>query len=128
MDDRFPIGEVARRTGLSPHTLRYYERIGLLPGVPRDTGGRRAYRASDLELLEFVRRLRACGMPLKRIHAYVELLPGGIATGRDRLAILLEYEQSIVAQIEELQSHLEQIRYKIGIYRAHARQATEGEG
>ncbi len=67
------IGETSRLTGLSPDTLRYYERIGLLPPVPRDAGGRRRYRRSDLERLGFIQRGQRMGFSLEEIKQLLEL-------------------------------------------------------
>ena len=75
------IGELAKRTGLSAHTLRYYERIGLLPYADRDRSGQRDYDASILAWIEFLGRLKTTGMPISEMLAYAALREAGEATG-----------------------------------------------
>ncbi len=82
------IAEAAEASGLSVHTLRYYERTGLLEPVRRNGSGHRRYRAADLERITFLTRLRATGMPIREVRRYAELMKAGEATNEERLALL----------------------------------------
>lgn len=83
------IAEMAERTGVTAHTLRYYERIGLLDGVARDASGHRAYSPSDYSRVVFLTRLRMTGMPIRELLRYVELVGAGEATVDERLGMLV---------------------------------------
>ena len=82
------IRDVARETGLSVHTLRYYERIGLIPPVERAESGHRRYRDKDIAWFEFLRKLRATGMPIRKVREYVALQQQGDETLRERFELL----------------------------------------
>lgn len=109
------IAEIAERTGISPHTLRYYERIGLL-AVPRDAAGRRAYRAEDYARVVFLNRLRMTGMPIRGLLRYVRLAEAGEATVPERLAMLQAHRDAVREQLAELQFALEVVEFKIESY------------
>ncbi|MDX1930992.1 MAG: MerR family transcriptional regulator [Capsulimonadales bacterium] len=114
------IQDAARRTGLSVPTIRYYEEIGLILPVSRESGGHRVYTEDDLYLLAFVARLRSMGMPIARIRRYTALVrqaQDGADTVRERLEILVEHEEAIEGQIAALCEHLALIRKKIAHYR-----------
>ncbi|GII57774.1 MerR family transcriptional regulator [Planotetraspora thailandica] len=111
------IGEVAARTGLSVHTLRFYEREGILADpVRRDAGGRRVYTENDIEWLNLCVILRTSGMPVPEIRRYTELARQGDGTEGERLALLREHHARVTAQIGDLHRCLDLITYKIGIY------------
>jgi DNA-binding transcriptional MerR regulator len=110
--------EAAQKTGFSLDTLRYYERIGLLPPVGRTAGGRRRYSDTDLLWLMTLRCLRDTGMPLKQMQHFIDLARGSDETVPERLALLEAHEQKIQEQIGRLRAHLEQIRKKIDTYRS----------
>lgn len=112
------ISEAAQETGLTPHTLRYYERAGLLDRVDREAGGRRRYREADLERIVFLARLRATGMPIRQVREYAELLRDGAGTERERLALLEAHRDAVREHLAETRQHLERIERKIGMYRA----------
>ena len=112
----YSVGEVADQTGLSAHTLRWYEQVGLLDPVGRDTGGRRRYADTDLDRLRFLIKLRSTGMPVRDMVRYIELVRRGPLTVDERLAILVEHRQRVLAQIESLTDDLKIIDYKIDIY------------
>lgn len=78
------ISTFAERTGLTPHTLRYYEKLGLLSGISRDASGHRAYRSADIEWVKFICRLKATGMPLEQISQYAHLRACGDSTPAER--------------------------------------------
>ncbi len=111
------IAEAARDRRLSPHTLRYYERAGLLDPVPRDAGGRRRYTEVDLERVLFLQRMRRTGMPIRLIREYIELVRQGGATTASRLRILQEHRAEVVLRLDELRDALAAIDHKISLYR-----------
>jgi DNA-binding transcriptional MerR regulator len=111
------IGEVAERTGLSVHALRFYERQGLLTKpVRRQPNGRRVYSEDDVDWLLACIKLRASGMPLATIRRYVELVRQGDGTEEDRLDVLRQHRQQLIGQIGELTECLDLISSKIRFY------------
>jgi DNA-binding transcriptional MerR regulator len=111
------IGQVAERTGLSVHALRFYEREGILAyPVSREPNGRRAYSEFDVEWLTLCTRLRASGMPLPAIRRYAGLVRQGLGNEKERLALLHEHRERVLAQIAELQECLDMISLKIEWY------------
>lgn len=109
------ISEVSERTGITEHTLRYYERIGLL-AVDRDTGGRRRYTEHDLGRVIFIGRLRMSEMPIREIQRYIELVHAGPSSEPQRLALLEEHRSRVIARRGELDEALSVIDYKIAVY------------
>ena len=110
------IQEAAEVTDLSVHTLRYYERIGLLMPVGRAANGHRRYSQQDINLIRALNKWRKTGMPLVDIQRYVQLVQSGETTAAERRAILEAHRETVVSQIEELQSTLALIDYKIQNY------------
>ena len=110
------ITEVAERTGLSRHTLRYYERDGLMLAVGRDSSGHRSYSEHDLGWLELITKLRATGMPVREVRRYAELVRAGDGNEDERLALLRVHRERVRAQLAAMASHLEAIDMKIGYY------------
>lgn len=110
------IEQVAARTGLSAHTLRYYERVGLLDPVARATSGHRRYAAKDLAWLEFLTRLRTTGMPIRHMQEFAALRRRGDATIAERRTLLEAHQQAVKSHIAELQHNLEAITVKIQDY------------
>ncbi|GAA0899320.1 MerR family transcriptional regulator [Pseudonocardia zijingensis] len=112
------IAEAARRTGVSAHTLRYYERAGLVvTDVGRTESGRRRYRKLDLDWIRVCTRLRATGMPIRSIRRYAELVSAGRGNEPQRLDLLESHRAEVLARIAELQENLELIDHKIDVYR-----------
>jgi DNA-binding transcriptional MerR regulator len=112
------IAEAARRTGVSVHTLRYYERAGLVVTPPdRTAGGRRRYRKLDLEWITVCTRLRATGMPIKAVRRYAELVSAGHGNEKERLALMEAHRDDVLAKLAELQQNLQLIEHKIDVYR-----------
>jgi DNA-binding transcriptional MerR regulator len=109
------IAETAERTGVSAHTLRYYERVGLLD-VARDPAGHRVYGAGDFARVVFLSRLRMTGMPIRALQRYVALVAEGEATVPERLAMLQEHRDAVRAQLQELVFALETVEFKIASY------------
>jgi DNA-binding transcriptional MerR regulator len=110
------IAEAARASGVSAHTLRYYERAGLIDGVERAGSGHRRYGEDDLAWIEVLQRLRATGMPIRRILRYAELVRAGDGTETERLALLREHRRAVRAQLAEVRTHLAFIEQKIAKY------------
>ncbi len=113
MEDELTIQEVAARTGLSVHTLRYYERIGLLDPVSRTTSGHRRYISDDLAWIGFLQCLRATGMSIQQMQTYAALRRQGDAEVSGRLAFLEAHQQQVLANIRELEGNLAVIEKKI---------------
>ncbi|HVB46343.1 MAG TPA: MerR family transcriptional regulator [Streptosporangiaceae bacterium] len=111
------IGQVAQRTGLSVHALRFYESQGLLASpVRRAAGGRRVYSQRDVEWLDVCLKLRSSGMPLTAIRRYAGLVRQGAGNEEDRLDLLRQHQQRVTAQIAALTACLEMITFKVRIY------------
>ncbi len=110
------IQEAAEATGLTAHTLRYYERIGLLMPVGRAANGHRRYSEREIDFIRTLNRWRLTGMPLVDIQRYVKLVQEGDATAGERRALLEAHRQTVVQQLEELQATLAIIDYKIENY------------
>lgn len=115
-EEQLTIAQMAERMGLSAHTLRYYERIGLLDPVGRATSGHRRYRAQDIVWVEFLSRLRATGMPIHLMQQYAELRRQGSRTLRARRALLEAHQGTVNARIGALQQNLAVIEQKICVY------------
>jgi len=112
------IAEAACRTGVSVHTLRYYERVGLvLSGVARTSGGQRRYRELDLKWIIICTKLRATGMPIAGIRRYAELVAAGPGNEAERLALLEAHRADVLARLAEIQENLKTIDHKIEVYR-----------
>lgn len=110
------IAEVALSTGLNAHTLRYYERIGLVDPVARGTGNQRRYDAADLAWLAFLQRLRATGMPVRDMQRFAELRRAGERTVTARRVLLQEHRHEVLERIVELQRDLDALTEKITHY------------
>jgi len=109
------IADAARASGVSVHTLRYYERAGLIGDVDRASSGHRRYSEADMAWVETIRCLRATGMPIARIRRYAELVWTG-GNERERLALLEEHREAVRAQLAEVQGHLAFVERKIATY------------
>jgi DNA-binding transcriptional MerR regulator len=111
------IEEVARRTGLTAHTLRYYERIGLIAPVGR-AGGQRRYAEADLAWIDFLLRLRTTRMPIQKMQRFARLRAAGDATVPARRAMLEEHLAEVLAELDEIRRCADALQAKIGFYRA----------
>ncbi|MEU4603409.1 MerR family transcriptional regulator [Kribbella sp. NPDC023972] len=119
------IGQVAERTGLSVHALRFYEREGLLADpVRRESNGRRVYTEDDVEWLDMCIKFRSSGMPLDTIRKYADLVRQGPGNEQDRLALLRSHEDHVTAQIQELAECLSVISHKVDCYSQHLAAGT----
>ena len=111
------IAEAAARTGLTAHTLRYYERDGLmLASVDRAVSGHRRYSDRDLTWIEMITRLRSTGMPIRDVRRYADLVRAGDGNEAERLELLKAHRERVEAQLAEVTAHLRAIDHKIGIY------------
>lgn len=110
------IGELARRTGLSAHTIRYYERIGLLPYADRDRSHQRDYDASILVWIDFLGRLKTTGMPIREMLRYAALREQGDGTAADRRRLLEDHRVRVRAHVADLQACLLVLDAKIAGY------------
>jgi DNA-binding transcriptional MerR regulator len=117
MDATLTISDAALKSGISAHTLRYWERAGLIQPVTRNGSGHRRYAEDDLERIKFLTKLRATGMPIRQVRMYAELLNGGDDTNEERLALLEAHREAVQARLEETAGHLELIDWKIDLYR-----------
>jgi DNA-binding transcriptional MerR regulator len=117
MTTALSISDAARASGVSAHTLRYYERAGLLDPVDRAASGHRRYAEEDLARIQFLTKLRSTGMPIRQIREYAELMRGGDDTHEARLALLEAHRDAVRAHLAETERNLELIDYKIGFYR-----------
>jgi DNA-binding transcriptional MerR regulator len=126
VEEQLGIGEVAERTGLTVHALRYYEREGLMLSqhVARGTGGHRRYAPNDVYWLRICIKLRASGMPLAKIRRLAELVREGPGNERQRLELLREQQRSVEKQLAELQECLRIISRKVGVYEQHLADGT----
>ncbi len=117
-DEVLTIQQMARVTGLSAHTLRYYERAGLMiQSVGRDeANGYRSYTQQDVIWIEFLKRLRATGMPIHDILRYTELCRQGEHTISARLQLLKEHRSRVEEHLSEVEHHLSAITTKIAYY------------
>ncbi len=117
LDAGLTIADAANATGVSVHTLRYYERAGLIDGVDRAASGHRRYRQEDLAWIEALVCLRSTGMPIARIRRYAELVRAGEGNERERLALLEEHRAAVRAELAEVQRHLAFVERKISNYK-----------
>jgi DNA-binding transcriptional MerR regulator len=116
MTQMLSIGQVAERTGLSAHALRFYESEGLMADPVRRSGGRRVYSSDDVEWISLCVILRASGMPIPAVRAYTELVRQGDGNETERLALLKEHRAAVISQIADLTRSLDIISYKVGVY------------
>lgn len=114
--DRLTIQEVAQSTGLSAHTLRYYERVGLIHPIDREQNSHRRYTQDDVGWINFLTKLRATGMSIRDMQRYAELQRRGDETLPERVEMLRALRDKVEAHMDELNEHLKLIYYKIEIY------------
>jgi DNA-binding transcriptional MerR regulator len=114
--EKLTIQEVSRATGLSAHTLRYYERIGLIHPINREENTRRCYTVDDVGWIDFLLKLRAIGMSIKDMQRYAELQRRGDSTLPERVEMLKSLRDKVESHIEEMNEHLKLIYYKIDYY------------
>ena len=110
------IKEVGEKYGISGDTLRYYERVGMIPPVPRTAGGIRDYGEEDLRWVGLVVCMRSAGLPIEAIIEYVRLFQMGDSTFQARLQLLQEQRETLLEQKEQIERTLDRLNYKIARY------------
>ncbi len=120
------IAEVSRKYDLSQDTLRYYERIGLLPGVTRNKSGLRDYSEDDCKWVEFIKCMRSAGLPIEILIEYVNLFQQGDSTVKARRELLIEQRSVLAERMEELKKTIDRLDYKIQSYDNTMRKLEEG--
>ncbi|MFI8579576.1 MerR family transcriptional regulator [Ectopseudomonas khazarica] len=118
MEPHLSIDEVARRTGLTAHTLRYYERIGLIGPVGRTASGQRRYAPSNMAWIEFLLRLRTTRMPIGKMQAFAALRGAGDSTVPARRQMLEEHLAEVLTEIEAMRCAADALQAKIEHYRS----------
>ena len=113
----YTIRQAAQLAGLSEHTLRFYDREGLLPNIGRTASGVRRFSDEDIEWLGMIRCLKSTGMSIKQMRRFVELSMKGDCTLGARLDMLDEHKRSVEAQLADMQRHLNKVNCKIECYR-----------
>ena len=112
----FTIQQVSEKTGLTAHTLRYYEKCGLIDPVDRDTNGYRMYQGDDLGRINMLCCLRRTGMSIADMQTFAELMRSGDHTFYQRRVVLENHREQVETQICELQDMLKIIQHKIDFY------------
>ena len=112
----YSIQDVSKKTGLSAHTLRYYEKEGLLSPVERSPGGFRQYTDEDLESLGLICCLKNTGMSLQEITCFVQLTRQGDQTLKERVELLREHRENMVKRMEEMQRYLDKVTWKVNFF------------
>ncbi|MBQ3095287.1 MAG: MerR family transcriptional regulator [Clostridia bacterium] len=112
----YTVGEMAKRLGVAPSTLRYYDQEGLLPFVERSEGGIRVFKESDYEWLQVISCLKKTGMQLRDIKTFIEMAMQGDQTIEPRLALITKQKESVKAQIAELEETLRTLEFKEWYY------------
>ena len=110
------IAEVSEQYGLSADTLRYYERVGLIPSVNRSESGIRDYNELDLRRVDFIKCMRSAGLPVEVLIEYIALVQKGDKTIEARKKILVEQRELLMARMKEMQKTLDILDHKIEIY------------
>ncbi len=127
----YSIQDVSKKTGLSAHTLRYYEKEGLLTHVDRSPGGFRQYTDEDLEALGLICCLKNTGMSLQEITRFVTLTHEGEQTLKERVELLREHRENVIARMAEMQKYLDKVTWKLNFFseklRAYEERKRTGE-
>ena len=123
-NEHLTIQQVAAETSLTEHTLRYYERIGLIHPIGRAGNGHRRYSSNDIGWIDFLNKLRAAGMSIQQMQRYAELQRQGDCTLPERLEMLKALRTQVEDHIATLQEHLGVIHYKIDLYQEIVVQQT----
>ena len=115
LPELLPVQQAAAWLGVSPHTIRYYERLGLVR-VPRDAQGNRAYDEAAMRRLVFLIRMRVSGMTMTELRRYIDLVEQGPGTKPERLKVMQEHRARVRSKIAQLQFALDITDYKIATY------------
>ena len=112
----YSIQDVSKKTGLTAHTLRYYEKEGLISGVERTQGGFRQYTDEDLERLGLICCLKNTGMSIQEIAQFVQLTREGDHTLQERVELLRAHRERVLERMAEMQKHLEKVTWKLNFF------------
>ena len=112
----YSIQEVSNKTGLTAHTLRYYEKEGLISGVERSQGGFRQYTDEDLERLGLICCLKNTGMSIQEIARFVQLTHEGDHTLEERVELLRAHRERVLERMAEMQKHLDKVTWKLNFF------------
>lgn len=121
----YSITEAAEHFNMTPHTLRYYDKEGLMPFIERTSSGRRVFKESDMEALRIIECLKSSGMPIKEIKHFIEWCSEVDSTLQLRYDMFLERKASVEAQMEELKKTMEVIEHKCSYYKTALDSGTE---
>ena len=121
----YSISQAAERSGLSIHTLRYYEKEGLLPFVRRTQAGNRKFEESDLDMLSLINCLKSTGLQIREIRTFIDWIKEGDSTLQKRLEMFRRQKTSVESQIRQLKMHLKKIDHKIKYYEVACAAGTE---
>ncbi|MBI9050227.1 MAG: MerR family transcriptional regulator [Anaerolineaceae bacterium] len=124
MDFERTIQQVANETGISEYTLRYYEKIGLMMDIHRAENGHRRYAQDDIEWINFLKQLKATGMPLAQIQLFATLRKQGLGTSKQRREMLEVHREKMIQKIQSINKCLDVVEYKI---ERHRRNETKVE-
>ena len=119
------IAEVSKKYGLTADTLRYYERVGLIPKVNRNKNGIRNYTEQDCRNVEFIKCMRRAGLPIEVLIEYVTLLEQGDETVEARRDILIEQRKELVKKMKEIKTTIDRLDYKIDRYESLVKKESE---
>lgn len=120
----YTVGEMSKRIGVAPSTLRYYDKEGLLPFVERSDGGIRMFKESDFDWLSIIECLKKTGMPIKEIKKFIDWGMQGDSTIEERLALIDRQRDEVLKQIEQLKSTLDTLNYKHWFYETAKKAGT----
>ena len=120
----YTVGEIAKKMNVAASTLRYYDKEGLLPFVERSEGGIRMFRDEDMDWLEIIDCLKSTGMPIKEIKHFIDCCVEGDSRIDDRLSIIKNQRDRVLAEIENLQRRLSMLDFKTWFYEEAQRQGT----
>ena len=123
----YSIQEVSKKTGLTAHTLRYYEKEGLLSGVERTQGGFRQYTDEDLERLGLICCLKNTGMSIQEIARFVQLTQEGEHTLEERVELLRAHRERVLERMAEMQKHLDKVTWKLNFFTEKLRAYEAGK-
>lgn len=121
---QYTVGQMAKRLGVAPSTLRYYDKEGLLPYVERSDGGIRMFKESDYEWLSIIECLKQSGLSIKEIRRYIDLCRQGDATIQERLQLFINRRRAVQQQMAQLQKTLDMLDYKLWFYETAAEAGT----
>ena len=115
------IKEVSQKYNISQDTLRYYERVGMIPAVTRTSGGIRSYQEGDLQWVELALCMRSAGLPVEAMIEYVRLYQEGDSTIPARLQLLIEQREVLIEQRKQIDATLDRLNFKIARYEVAAK-------